>query len=328
MKAGKLSDSALRRSVFRQLNHTWEDVLPLPDVGVDGSRIPWKHDEDVVLSMDPVTLSRERIGWLGICAALNDVACAGATPVAVLVSILLPTSASEQLLRDIMGDMRLACDSHGIAMIGGHTEVTRAVREPLVTVTGVGRVHKSRRMDAKSIVPDMDIVATKWIGLEGTAILASEKYEALAGRFAKAFLEQAKAFYRYIPIWPEAAVAVESGAGAMHDVSEGGIYGALWDMAERAGVGLEIDLQRIPIRQETVEICEFFDLNPYKLLGGGCALIAAEDGESLVQAMERDNIPAVVIGRTTDSNDRILFRGEERRFLETTQRDELRKIFE
>lgn len=328
MKAGKLSDSVLRRSVIKQLHNSSDDILLQSGVGVDGSRIAWNCDEDVVLSMDPITLSRERIGWLGICAALNDVACAGATPIAVLVSILLPTSASEQLLRDILGDMRLACDPHGIAIIGGHTEVTRAVREPLVTVTGVGRVHKSHRMDAKDIAPDMDIVATKWIGLEGTAILASEKYEELAERFTKPFLDQAKAFYNYIPIWSEAAVAVKSGAGAMHDVSEGGIYGALWDMAERAGVGLEIDLQRIPIRQETVEICEFFDLNPYKLLGGGCALIAAKDGESLVQAMERANIPAVVIGRTTDSNDRILFRGEDRRFLETTQTDELRRVFD
>ena len=136
-------------------------------------------------------------------------------------------------------------------------------------------------------------------------------------------MEEARNFDRYLSVIPEAAVAVKSGASAMHDVSEGGIFGALWELAESAGVGLEIDLKKIPIRQETVEICEFFDLNPYKLLSGGCLLIATEDGNGLVMELEKADIPAVIIGKATDSNDRVLINEEERRFLETTQTDEL-----
>ena len=124
-------------------------------------------------------------------------------------------------------------------------------------------------------------------------------------------------------IIPEAAVASKSGASAMHDVSEGGIFGALWELANSAGVGLEIDLKKIPIRQETIEICEFFDLNPYKMLSGGSLLIAAEDGNEVVRELEKASIPAVVIGKATDSNDRVLISDDERRFLETTQTDEL-----
>jgi hydrogenase maturation factor len=112
----------------------------------------------------------------------------------------------------------------------------------------------------------------------------------------------------------------------MHDVSRGGVFGALWEMAQAAGVGLEIDLKKIPIRQETVEICEYFDLNPYKLFSGGCMLMAARDGSAVADAFAAAQLPAVVIGRATAGNDRVLFQGEERRFLETAQTDEIHKI--
>ena len=132
-----------------------------------------------------------------------------------------------------------------------------------------------------------------------------------------------QALDRYLSVMPEAATAVKSGVGAMHDVTEGGIFGALWEMAEASGVGLEIDLKKIPIRQETVEICEFFDLNPYKLVSGGAAVMAAEDGNALVHAIRLAGGDATIVGKATDSNDRVLINGDERRFLETTQTDEL-----
>ena len=97
-------------------------------------------------------------------------------------------------------------------------------------------------------------------------------------------------------------------------------------MAQAAGVGLEIELKKIPIRQETVEICEFFDINPYKLISGGCMLIAAKNGEQLQGMLEKQGIPASLIGSTTSGNDRVLLNGEERRFLEHAQTDEIHKV--
>ena len=115
----------------------------------------------------------------------------------------------------------------------------------------------------------------------------------------------------YISVQSEAAVAVTSGVSAMHDVTEGGIFGALWEMAEASGVGLEIDLKKIPIRQETVEVCEFFGVNPYLLISSGCMLMAAQDGNHLVRELE---------------NDRVLLNEDERRFLEPPKTDELYKV--
>jgi hydrogenase maturation factor len=171
----------------------------------------------------------------------------------------------------------------------------------------------------------MDIVVSKWVGLEGTAILAKEKTEELRRRFPQPFIDKAKVFDQMMSIIPEAAVAVKSGVRAMHDVSEGGIFGALWELAQCGDVGLEIDLKKIPIRQETIEICEFFDINPYKMMSGGSLLMATEDGNALVRELEKAGIFAAVIGKATGSNDRVLLNEEERRFLETTQTDEIYK---
>ncbi len=326
MKAGKLKESVLKRSVLKQLHKRRDDVIVAPAIGGDYGAISVTDDVAVVLSSDPVTLTKESIGSTAIIAACNDVACSGAVPCGVSVTMILPTSCNEEEVRDVMKDLDKACEACGVDIISGHTEVSRAVKEPFVIVTAMGTVLKKDMVHSSHVKPGMDIVATKWVGLEGTAILACEKEEELRARYAQPFIDKAKVFRQMMSILPEAAVAVQSGASAMHDVSEGGIFGALWELAESAGVGLEIDLKKIPIRQETIEICEFFDLNPYKLLSGGSLLIATEDGNGLVMELEKADIPAAIIGKATDSNNRVLINEDERRFLETAQTDELYQI--
>lgn len=297
-----------------------------PAVGGDYGAMSVTEELAVVLSSEPITLTKDAIGSSAIMAACNDVACSGAVPAGVSVTMLLPTSCNEEELRDLMKDLDDACEICGVDIISGHTEVSRVVKEPLVVVAAMGTVLKKDMVHSSGVRPGMDIVATKWVGLEGTAVLAKEREDALRSRYAQPFIDKAKIFGQMMSILPEAAVAVKSGASAMHDVSEGGIFGALWELAESAGVGLEIDLKKIPIRQETIEICEFFDLNPYKLLSGGSLLIATEDGNGLVMELEKADIPAVIIGKATDNNDRVLINEDERRFLETTQTDELYNI--
>ena len=142
----------------------------------------------------------------------------------------------------------------------------------------------------------------------------------------EALVDTAADFYQYLSVVPEAKIAVETGVSAMHDVTEGGIFGALWEMAEASGVGLEIDLKKIPIRQETVEVCEFFGVNPYLLISSGCMLMAAQDGNHLVRELEKAGIKATIIGKATAGNDRVLLNEDERRFLEPPKTDELYKV--
>jgi hydrogenase maturation factor len=171
-----------------------------------------------------------------------------------------------------------------------------------------------------------DLILTKWIGLEGTAMLAEEKAREICNRYPAHMVEEAVRFGNYLSIASEAAVAAKSGASAMHDVSGGGIFAALWEMAEGAGTGLEVDLKKIPVKQETIEICEFFEINPYQLISGGALLIAAADGKEMVRRLQEEGIPAVMIGRLTDGNDRIIHNEEENRYLEMPQADEIHKV--
>lgn len=328
MKAGKISETVLKRSVLKQLHtrHTLVQQTAAP--GMDAAAILTREGQMVVLSIEPVTLGITEIGARGVHKALNNVACMGAAPVGIMASLLLPTRYTENELRELIHELDNACEAAGAAVLGGHTEVIRGINDPIVTITGVGLAEKETYVPYGKVRPGMDVILTKWVGLEGTALLALEQEEELRKRYSRPFIEKGKNFLEYLSIQSEAAVAAKSGVGAMHDVSQGGIFAALWEMAESAGVGLEIDLKKIPIRQETVEICEFFDINPYKILSGGSLLMAAEDGNELVRQLEKAGISAAVIGKTTDNNDRVLLYEDERRFLELPQTDELHKVME
>ena len=139
-------------------------------------------------------------------------------------------------------------------------------------------------------------------------------------------VEEAEGFDRFLSIIPEAATAGKSSVCAMHDASEGGIFASLWELAEGAGVGLTIDLKKLPLRQETVEVCECLGVNPYELRSGGCLIMTSRDGLGLVAALQEKQIPAVVVGKVTDSKDRILLNEDEVRYMERPKQDEIYKM--
>lgn len=325
MKIGKVPENVLKRSVFKQIHTKRPEVVLGAGVGEDCAAIKLAPDETLVLSTDPITGTTQDIGTLAIQITVNDLASAGAEPVGVLLTVLLPEFVEEPELRQMMAQVETACAKAGVQVMGGHTEVTAVVNQPVISVCGVGKVKDGKLISTAGARPGMDILVTKWIGIEGTAILAKEKEEELLTKFSAPFVAKAKALDVYISVQSEAAVAVRSGVSAMHDVTEGGIFGALWEMAEASGVGLEIDMKKIPVRQETVEVCEFFGLNPYQLISSGCMLMAATDGNLLVRELMKAGIPATIIGKATAGNDRVLINEDERRFLEPPKTDELYK---
>ena len=325
MKVGKVPENVLKRSVFKQLHTTRKEVLLGAGVGEDCAAMKLAEDEVFVISTDPITGAAKDIGALAVQITVNDLASAGAEPIGIMLTVLLPENAEEKDLKTVMAQVEEACEKNRIQVMGGHTEVTKVVNQIVISVTGVGKAKEGRVISTAGVKPGMDIIVTKWIGIEGTAILAKEKEAVLRERYSQPFIDKAKELDRYISVLSESATAVKSGVAAMHDVTEGGIFGALWEIAEASGVGLEIDLKKIPLKQETVEICEFFGINPYELISSGSMLMAAEDGNGLVMELEKAGIPAVVIGKATDSNDRVLLNEEERRFLEPPKTDELYK---
>lgn len=341
MKTGKISESILKRSVLKYCKTKREEVVKGAAPGVDcafftypdrqgrdaGSQLSDCQDKVFCAATQTVSLPVIRAGCYAVYAAVNAVAAGGGIPFAMQMALTLPEGTEESELKRIMQLTEEAAGICKVQIAGGHTEVTGAVKYPVISVTAFGyRLEAAERVSRGLPAAGQAVVMTKWMGLEGTAILAQEKEAELLERYPFSITTAAKGFEKYLPILPGAATALKSGATAMHDMRNGGVFGGLYELAGRLGVGLSIDLKKIPVKQETIEICEFFDLNPYGLLSGGSLLIVAEDGDGMVKALQEAGIPAAVIGITTDNNDKVLHNGEEIRFLEPARPDEIGKV--
>ena len=309
MRIGKITENALKRSVLKLLRTEYKDIKS----AAVGSDCAFSANKEAFSTVSGVTADTRDPGFYAVAKSLIGLFSQGITPDHVSVSIMLPVDAEEQMVKDIVKGAIAAAKMFDVPYTGGHTAVAVAGRSdsPLIGV--------------KPLAGD-DLVVTKWIALEGTSMLALEKKEELSSRYPVPFVEEAERFKGLLDIRAEAAVAVKSGVRAIHDVSSGGIYASLWEMSEKAGCGLEVDLRKIPVRQETIEICEFFELNPYQLTSGGALLIATGDGKGLVKKLEEEGIPAVVIGALKEGNDKIIVNGDEKRFLESPQADEIHKV--
>lgn len=328
MEIGRVPENVLKRSVLRQLKTRREEVTLGAGLGEDCAVLSFGPGEDAFLAPAPAVAPSGDAILYGIHTAVNHIAASGGEPVALLLQVLLPPACEETELKTVMTRAEEICGTLSLQIAGGHAEVTEAVSRMTVTVTAVGKGKRGTHAGTGAVRPGADLVVTKWIGLAGTAMAARGLERKLLERFPSGLVEDAKGFDRYLSIIPEAASAGKSGFCAMTDASGGGIFGALWEMAESSGVGLDIDIKKLPIRQETIEICNYLDLNPYELHAGGSLLIATDNGNDLVRALEREGIHAVVAGKVTAGKDRLIHNGDEKRFLEPAGADELYRMLE
>ena len=174
--------------------------------------------------------------------------------------------------------------------------------------------------------PGMELVLTKWIALSGTARIADQKEPELLKRFPEALIREAKGFAAWTDTSRECEIAEAFGENEIFPLGEGGILTALWEIADRAGLGLKAELRKIPIRQETVEITEIFDVNPYNLDSKGALLIGTFRGPELLEALKREEIPAAVIGHVDAGPERVLYNQEIKRYIDKPAEDEIYKI--
>lgn len=182
------------------------------------------------------------------------------------------------------------------------------------------------------LFPGDEIVAVGPAGLKGTSVIAKEKEVELAKYFSKGFLKDSQNLYETYRADTEKEglspwdLGVELGAHSLYEIGEGGFLAALWKMTEASEVGLSVDLRKIPIRQETIEISEIFSVNPYRLYGKGSILIGTPSGEELVFKLEKLGFMAAVIGQTEKGIARKLYSGENFRYLERPSKDELKGV--
>jgi len=318
MNSGKISNVILKRSVLKLIKNGRKEVISGPGIGLDCGIIEGKVNCNIALATSD--------NKYGVYRVVNNLCAVGAESVAVVCNIIMPNDFDEKILKLVVHGIQEQCSILNVQIIGGHTEVSDAVIRPLVSITGVGYIEKNISISSKNVKPNQDVIMTKWIGIEGTRIISELKSEEILKIFTTELLETAIGEISEMSVVKESKIAIDNGVTAIHDVAEGGIFGALWDMAEAGKVGLEIDFKKICVKQEIIEICELFDKNPYEIASSGCLLMTYENGYDIVKILKENGISATIIGRTTDSNDKIICNQGERRFLEPPKRDEIYTI--
>ncbi|NLY29832.1 MAG: AIR synthase [Firmicutes bacterium] len=324
MKAGKLSPDKLRGLIFERLHRRRSDILLRPGLGEDSAVIDF-GEEVCVISTDPITGASRRLGWLAVHVACNDVAANGAEPVGIQVALLLPEGVDDEFVGQLIDDMDGACEELGIEILGGHTEVISQVEGPLVVATAVGRAPRDRYVTSAGAQPGDIIYVTKGVGFEGTAILAADHWEILVSLgVEEPVLERADEFFDKISVVPEALAAARAGTSAMHDITEGGFYGALWELLGACGLGCEVRLDSVPVLPETRAICDALELDPLGLISSGSLLITAPPGIPIVEAAAEVGVNAYPVGEITTGDKSILISSSgERRELILPEEDEL-----
>jgi hydrogenase maturation factor len=295
---GKIPIDILESVVFKNLGIRRREVVLGPSAGIDGAVIN-VGNKSLVVSTDPITGAIELIGWLAVNINANDIATFGVEPAFLLSCILLPENADMKTVETISGQMGKAAKELGIAIVGGHCEVTPGLANPIVVGCTIGMTEKGNYVTAAGAKQGDKIILTKTAGIEGTAVLASDKENQLKKVVSATTLRNAKRFYDQISVVKDAITAFKTGAvHAMHDPTEGGVAGGIHEMADASHLGFRVHKKKIPVRPETTEICNFFEIDPLQLTASGSLLIAVErdSADRVVGILSNEGITAEVIG--------------------------------
>lgn len=308
---GKVPPKALMEIVFKYLGARRSDVIMGAAHGEDAA-IVRAGKELLAFSCDPISGALNRIGHLSVRVTTNDVATRGVRPIWFLSCIMLPEGSGKVVLRTICSQMDEAAKRIGVAIIGGHSEVTPGLDHPLVIGFSAGVVGRRGYVSCSGARPGGKIILTKGAGVEGTAVLASDRAEPLRRALGTRFIERAISFFELTSVVEDAMTAFNCGSvQAMHDPTEGGVAGGLNELANAANTGFRAYENAIEVASETSEICKFFKIDPLRLISSGSLLIVADEkgAEGIVSQLKRRKIGAAVIGEVLrDRRKRILVR--------------------
>jgi len=304
---GKIPVDLLQKVVFKNIGVKRKEVVLGPSAGFDGAIID-VGKKSLIVSMDPITGAIERIGWLAVNVNANDIATFGVEPAFMISCILLPENSDRQVVETISVQINKAAKKLGIAIIGGHCEVTPGLSNPIVVGCIIGMTEKGKYVTAGEAKEDDKLILTKSAGIEGTAILATDRETQLKKALSSAMLQKAKKFYDKISVVEDALTAFKTGGvHAMHDPTEGGIYGGIHEMADASNVGVKVLEKEIHVQPETARICNFFKIDPLQLISSGALLISTkpESADKIIQRLKQKKIHAAIIGEfVKNPNDR------------------------
>lgn len=281
MEIGKLSNRALGEIVFNNIKYKRKEVLQGAAIGMDNAIIDF-GEEVCIISTDPITGATKDIGKLAIHISCNDVASSGAEPIGVLLTILAPPSTTIEDIDLIMKEAGEAAEELKVEIMGGHTEITDAVNRVVISTTVLGKQLRKNMIDPSRVKVGDKVLITKYAGLEGTSILAKEMEEYLMEKLDRKRIIEAQKMGDMISVVKEGLICGEIGVNYMHDITEGGVLGAVWEGAMAINKGIKIYEELIPIMDVTREIASILKIDPYKLISSGSMLIIADDEKASI----------------------------------------------
>jgi hydrogenase expression/formation protein HypE len=312
MSVGKLSNDDLEKVVLKKIKPVRNDILIRPGIGEDCAAIEF-GDMACVLTTDPITGSDSNLGKLAVHVCVNDIASSGSVPIALLLTVLCPKDTSKEVIEDLLTEANNEANSMGIEIIGGHTELTTSVNRIVVSATAIGKIPKDQLIRTGNAKNGDWIYLTKKAGLEGTAIIATDKRKDLLEILSNRELDEAKALMRHISVLGEGLIGQKIKVSAMHDATEGGVLGAIHELCEASGKGCRIRREKILIHPVTEKICDFYHIDPLKLIASGSMVmtVPVERATDLEKALLGAGIEYSKIGVVTDSQEKILCYGED-----------------
>ena len=310
LPVGKVDPRILLKKVFKYLGYPREEVVYGPSIGGDAAVVRL-NNVPVVFKTDPIVGASKNIGKLAVNVVSNDVACLGAEPIAITLTILLPEGSFEDDIEEIMKSAHDAARKLKISIVGGHTEVAMGLkgRPPIVIASAIGIPVAGEPILPTGVKPGDKILMTKTVATEGTSILASEFEKELEERLGKHIVEKAKRFSEKTSIIKEALILARNKiVHGMHDPTDGGLLEGLYEFSEAANLGFIVWENKIPIAKETYMIAKYFKIDPLKLISSGVLLAAIPKNkvEEAVKLLRRENIEASIIGEFVEERSRKL----------------------
>ena len=326
---GKLKAELLDRFLGLYTGQADPSVVLGPKIGEDAAVIDF-GDRFLIVKTDPITFATEEIGWYAVHINANDVATTGARPRWFQAALLLPEASPEDLAEEIFAQMDRAMKELGVALVGGHTEITYGLNRPIVVGSMFAEIEKDKLIQKANVRVGDEIILTKGIVIEGTAIIAREREEELKKDFPPEFIQRARN-YLYEPgisVVQDALIAAGAGAHAMHDPTEGGLTMGLWELATASRKGIILYEDQVPILPESRALMMRFGLNPFGTITSGSLLVAISpehSGELLARYKEK-GIKAARIGEITAGGLCVQRKGKICD-LEYSEKDEITRIF-
>jgi hydrogenase expression/formation protein HypE len=311
-----------------------ERLVVGPAIGEDAAVLDL-GERYLVVKSDPITFAADDIGWYVVHVNANDIATMGGRPRWLLLTLLLPEGRTDRaLVEEVFSQVSQACQALGIVLCGGHTEITYGLDRPIAVGLMLGEVESGDLVCTAGAQAGDEVILTKGIAIEGTAVLAQRMGDRLAAQVGNELLTCARGFLKNpgISVVHDARVVRRvSRPHAMHDPTEGGLATGLWELARASAKGIIVDPERIRLFPETTALCRALDLDPLGLLASGALLVTAgvEEAARMVGALASAGIGAQVIGRVVDGPPAVQMKTPGGLVpLPAFERDELARLFE